>query len=163
MRALIVAAAVAILSGSYAAAQNAGEKPAAEADLVPASRILSQGVFTPKGERIGDVEDLVLDHTGRVKQVVVGVGGFLGIGEKLVAIPFDAVQVKETTPDASRPGMPLPPIQPAMTPGGAATGVMPGGGPGVDTPHTRLVVEMTREQLRAAPEFRTEQATASTR
>lgn len=42
-------------------------------------------------ETIGDVNDFLIDKDGRVTAAVVGVGGFLGIGEKNVAIPFSAV------------------------------------------------------------------------
>ena len=40
------------------------------------------------GQRVGDINDLVFDRTGRITTVVLGVGGFLGIGEKTVAVPF---------------------------------------------------------------------------
>ena len=161
MRGIIVAALLAAASASYAAAGTVGEKPAAGADLTRASRIVAEGVFTPQGERIGDVEDLLLDDTGRLQQLVIGLGGFFGIGERLVAVPFAAVRVKEFAPDLSRSGTAPPPIpppaQPALTLGGAATGAMPGGGSGIDAARSRLVVDMTREQLRAAPEFRADE------
>lgn len=40
------------------------------------------------GEVVGDINDLVFDRTGRINSVVLGVGGFLGMGEKNVAVPF---------------------------------------------------------------------------
>lgn len=44
------------------------------------------------GESIGRVDDVVIDRSGRVSAIVVGVGGFLGIGEKDVGIAFHSVQ-----------------------------------------------------------------------
>ena len=43
------------------------------------------------GERIGDINDLVFDRSGQISTVVLGVGGFLGMGEKNVAVPFSAL------------------------------------------------------------------------
>ncbi|MFX7879338.1 PRC-barrel domain-containing protein, partial [Acinetobacter baumannii] len=44
-------------------------------------------------DNIGEVNSLVLTHDGRVKQVVLGVGGFLGIGEKSVAIDWSDLRL----------------------------------------------------------------------
>jgi hypothetical protein len=41
---------------------------------------------------LGNIKDLVLDENGNVAAVVVGVGGFLGLGEKQVAVDFHALQ-----------------------------------------------------------------------
>ncbi len=39
--------------------------------------------------RVGEIEDLLIDGSGQIRAVVIGVGGFLGLGEKSVAVPFD--------------------------------------------------------------------------
>lgn len=57
-----------------------------------ASNLMRQGVLGSNNERIGDISDLLMSQDGQVVAVLVGVGGFLGIGEKNVAIPFDSVQ-----------------------------------------------------------------------
>ncbi|MBB3950457.1 PRC-barrel domain-containing protein [Aureimonas jatrophae] len=44
-------------------------------------------------ENIGEINDLVVASSGRVEAVLIGVGGFLGIGEKDVGVPFDAVSM----------------------------------------------------------------------
>jgi sporulation protein YlmC with PRC-barrel domain len=49
-------------------------------------------VYNNNNEKIGDVSELILDRNGRIEAVVIGVGGFLGLGEHLVAVPFDQVQ-----------------------------------------------------------------------
>ena len=61
-----------------------------------ASNLMGKSVLGPNNERIGDINDLVLAQDGKVIAVVVGVGGFLGIGEKNVAIPFERVTVAPT-------------------------------------------------------------------
>jgi sporulation protein YlmC with PRC-barrel domain len=52
---------------------------------------LGADVQNGSGERVGDVNDLVFDRSGRISTVVIGVGGFLGMGEKSVAVPFSAL------------------------------------------------------------------------
>jgi sporulation protein YlmC with PRC-barrel domain len=48
-------------------------------------------IVNASGEKIGDVNDLLFDRTGKITTIVIGVGGFLGLGEKRVALPFEAV------------------------------------------------------------------------
>ena len=48
-------------------------------------------VTNQAGENIGDINDVLFDKTGRISTAVIGVGGFLGIGEKSVAVPFSAM------------------------------------------------------------------------
>lgn len=50
-----------------------------------------QNVYDPNDNKIGEVKDMLLDREGKVQAVIVSVGGFLGMGEKDVAVPFDAV------------------------------------------------------------------------
>ncbi len=49
-------------------------------------------VTTKDGQQIGKIANLVFDQEGRIELAVVGIGGFLGIGEKDVAVPFDALK-----------------------------------------------------------------------
>ncbi|MFM9940770.1 MAG: PRC-barrel domain-containing protein [Hyphomicrobiaceae bacterium] len=51
---------------------------------------LGADVQNAAGERVGDINDFLFDATGRITTVVLGVGGFLGMGEKTVGIPFNA-------------------------------------------------------------------------
>jgi sporulation protein YlmC with PRC-barrel domain len=56
-----------------------------------ASKFMGVDIYGTNNEKIGDVKDIVLDHQGVIQAVVIGVGGFLGIGEKNVAVPFKSV------------------------------------------------------------------------
>ena len=49
---------------------------------------IGQAVHNAAGEAIGDINDLVFDRKGQISTVVIGVGGFLSIGEKGVGVPF---------------------------------------------------------------------------
>src|SRR5260221_353843 len=57
-------------------------------DTRRASRIIGSTVYGPDDKSIGDVHDLIIERDGRVSQAVLSVGGFLGIGEKHVAVPI---------------------------------------------------------------------------
>jgi sporulation protein YlmC with PRC-barrel domain len=65
-----------------------------------ATDYMSMNVYGPNNERIGDVSNVLIDDNGKVVAILVGVGGFLGIGEKTVALPFESIKV-------SGPGNPL--------------------------------------------------------
>lgn len=63
-------------------------------DQVLATSVLGKTVYTgadEQGEAIGDVNDVVINADGGAEALVIGVGGFLGIGEKDVAVSFDRV------------------------------------------------------------------------
>jgi sporulation protein YlmC with PRC-barrel domain len=59
------------------------------AEKVLASKLLNESVRNKANESIGDINDVVIDKSGKVASVIVGVGGFLGLGEKDVALSFD--------------------------------------------------------------------------
>ena len=63
------------------------------ADQWLASQFIGHAVTNPAGETIGDINDLLFDKGGKVVNVVIGVGGFLGIGEKNVAIPYGDLSI----------------------------------------------------------------------
>jgi sporulation protein YlmC with PRC-barrel domain len=52
-----------------------------------------QNVYDPSDNKIGEIMDVLVDREGKITALIVGVGGFLGMGEKDVAVPFNAVQV----------------------------------------------------------------------
>lgn len=56
-----------------------------------ASNLVGATIKNAANESVGEVQDLILDHSGRVAYVVVSHGGFIGIGEKLTAVPWDAL------------------------------------------------------------------------
>jgi len=59
-----------------------------------------QNVYDPADSKIGDIEDVLVDRDAKVVALVIGVGGFLGLGEKHVAVPYDAVRM--TTKDSNK-------------------------------------------------------------
>lgn len=61
------------------------------------SKIIGTDVVNSKGEKIGDVEDIVLDAKGNVAYAVVSTGGFLGMGDKMHAVPWSAIRTSTGT------------------------------------------------------------------
>lgn len=59
------------------------------------SNIHEQNVYDPQENKIGEVKDLVLDRSGKITAAIISVGGFLGMGEKDVAVAFDAIHATE--------------------------------------------------------------------
>ena len=57
------------------------------------SKIVGITVYNTAGENIGEVDDLILSNDGRIQNAVLGVGGFLGMGEKLVSVPFSDLKM----------------------------------------------------------------------
>ena len=62
---------------------------------VPASRIIDQDVYDQQNEIIGEVEDMVVKRSGRVKKLVIEYGGFYDLGDRLVGLAFKRSQVRD--------------------------------------------------------------------
>lgn len=70
-----------------------------------ATRIIGQPVYdgtSADANHLGDINDLVVDESGRIAAVIIGVGGFLGIGEKQVAVAYAALQWVVAEDDTER-------------------------------------------------------------
>jgi len=137
-------AALMISSGLAQSTNNADAPkfvPAQTADQWVFSKFKGTDVIGPNDETIGGVNDLLFDKSGKISGVIVGVGGFLGLGQKNVAIDMSAFQ--------------------AM-PGGSST--QAAGTGGNDPTNVKLKVALTKEQLQQAPDFQYfKPATDSTR
>ena len=59
---------------------------------IMASKLIGTRVVSSNNESIGDINDVIVDRNGQAVAAVVGVGGFLGIGEKDVAVPFNSLE-----------------------------------------------------------------------
>jgi sporulation protein YlmC with PRC-barrel domain len=86
---------------------------------IATSKLVGASVYNAQNENIGQIEDLIISSSGSVSTVVIGVGGFLGIGEKKVAMPYSALKAEKG-----------------------------------DNNLLKIVVEGTRESLKAQPDFK---------
>jgi sporulation protein YlmC with PRC-barrel domain len=55
------------------------------------SKIIGSEVRTKSGEKIGDIRDVMVDEYGTIKLAIVSTGGFLGVGDRLLAVPWDVL------------------------------------------------------------------------
>jgi sporulation protein YlmC with PRC-barrel domain len=65
-----------------------------QTNVLSASTLIGNKVYNLEGEKLGDIKDVMLDvDLGRIAYAVLSFGGFLGMGDKLFAIPFEAFRV----------------------------------------------------------------------
>jgi sporulation protein YlmC with PRC-barrel domain len=57
-----------------------------------ASKVVGLNVYNEQNENVGSINDLLMDKSGSVKAAVISVGGFLGMGARLVALPYDKIK-----------------------------------------------------------------------
>jgi sporulation protein YlmC with PRC-barrel domain len=100
MRALIGALAICTVALPAMAQQPAAtqQTPSQQAAPVPASgqwrasKVIGVDVYNQQNEKLGEIEELIIDQSGRVAGAVVGVGGFLGIGEHDIMVPMERLR-----------------------------------------------------------------------
>jgi sporulation protein YlmC with PRC-barrel domain len=98
MKTIAATAALALLIAAPAIAQQSPPSAQAKilhslpADAGTVTNYYKQDVYDPTDNKIGQVVDVLVDQEGRVSALIIGVGGFLGAGEKDVAVPFNAVK-----------------------------------------------------------------------
>jgi len=85
--------------GAYAHHEDADNaQPATMMTTIPEAWTMadwySHSVYDLSDNKLGDIVDVLLDHQGKAAAIMIGVGGFLGLGGKDVAVPFDAVHFK---------------------------------------------------------------------
>jgi sporulation protein YlmC with PRC-barrel domain len=56
------------------------------------SKVAGLSVYNDNNENVGSINDLLMDKSGNIKAAVISVGGFLGVGARLVAVPFDKMK-----------------------------------------------------------------------
>jgi hypothetical protein len=97
-----------------------------------ASKLKGLNVYNGQNEKIGEIAELIVDQTGKVDAVVIGVGGFLGLGEHDVAVPVSELKWETKATGTT----------------GTASASENRGYP------DHAVLNMTKDQLKGAPEFK---------
>ena len=131
------------------------------------SKLVGLDVYNEANEKIGDINEILVDSSGKVAGVVIGVGGFLGMGEHDVAVSMDKLKFVErgaaTTTDRTRAAAPAG----TNTTGSTASTTAPATGTSPATTASaaarsnandwvpeRAVLNMTKEQLKSVPQFK---------
>ena len=93
MKTLALAAAGALIASTAALAQQpAGLLTSVPANTQTVTDWHKQNVYDPQQQKIGEIMDLLVNQSGQIEAAMVGVGGFLGAGEKDVAVTFNAIK-----------------------------------------------------------------------
>ena len=158
----------AIVSGASYAEQAQPAERAAPAATAPAassekmmlknnwraSKLMGLDVYNEANEKLGDINELILDKNGRVNAVVIGVGGFLGMGEHDIAVTMDKLKFIEepirtsstaTTTRETTTGTATAPANTTTTTARVDTN---------DWTPDHAVMSGTKEQLKAMPQFK---------
>ena len=166
---------------SAAFAQTTTTPPAARADattsstatlhqgLWRASKLVGVKVYNESNESLGSINDLIVDKSGNIKNVVIGVGGFLGVGERYIAVSFDKLKwVNEPMRTASTttpPTSTTPPaaggmdssrtVGSASTPTTTTTAPMSSSTSSADNWYPdHAVLSATKDDVKTMPEFK---------
>jgi sporulation protein YlmC with PRC-barrel domain len=97
LKILSVAAMLALMSTASFAQGSEQIQSTVPANAVTVTDWYKQNVYDPKDNKIGEIMDVLVDESGKIETLIVGGGGFVGAGEKDVAVNFSAV--KRTTKD----------------------------------------------------------------
>lgn len=128
-----------------------------------ASKLMGVDIYGPDNEKVGDVTEVLIDKTGKITGVTVGVGGFLGIGTKDVAVKFEEVTwsmqpMASTASGTAATGTNATGTTATGTSGTAATAPRATGtaGTAASTQMDQMYpdhgkINMTKDQLKAAP------------
>src|ERR1700749_3047949 len=120
-----------------------------------ASKVVGLNVYNEKNENVGSINDLLMDKSGSIKAAVISVGGFLGMGARLVAVPFD--KVKFVTEPVAYTGMAGAPnaggARPQNTPTGSTAPQPAKANPWYPD---HALINGTADELKAMPEFKYE-------
>ena len=121
-------------------------------------KLIGVDVYGADNKKIGKIDDILMGHDGKAQAVVIGVGGFLGIGKKDVGVPFSAIEWK--TEPRKVPATDLPPTNPVAP---NTTGQTAGPPPMKETDPAateaiqgypdRAILNATEAQLKGAPDF----------
>jgi sporulation protein YlmC with PRC-barrel domain len=107
------------------------------ATLWRASKLDDVNVYNTANEKVGEIDDVLIDKTGKAMAVVIDVGGFLGMGEHRVALKFADVTFSDT---------------PRIKAAASATGSTMNAATKAKMYPDHAVLNMTKDQLKALPQ-----------
>ena len=130
-----------------------------------ASKVVGVYVYNDSNEKLGSIDELIMNKQGKIDKVIIGVGGFLGVGQRDIAVNFDQLKftdqpVPSTTASTSSPAPSS--TSPSTTPSSTV------GSSSVSSRTTadewypdHAVMSATKDQLKSMPEFKYTESTSS--
>lgn len=122
-----------------------------------ASKVVGLYVYNEANERLGSINELLMDSSGKVSMAVIGVGGFLGIGESDIAVNFDQLKfvnepMKTSSTSSTPPAGGSTSGTVGTTSSSTTTTTTTSSKPSINPDHAKL--SMSKEQLKALPKFK---------
>ena len=143
LRKVVTATAFGAILLTGALAQDKNFISEQKSDQFLATKFKGTDVIGTDNQKIGDVNDILFDKSGKIHALVIGVGGFLGLGAKDVALSMESFEV-----------MPA-----SATSAGSNTGATTGST--ADGTNIKLKLSMTKDELKNAPDFKAYQPPAA--
>lgn len=122
------------------------------------SKVIGLNVYNGQNENIGSINDLLMDKSGSIKAAVISVGGFLGMGSRLVALPYEKLKFSEqpvasSSASASNTTGAKPPASSSTTTGSTATQPASASKSNPWYPD-HAMLNATKDELKKMPEFK---------
>lgn len=126
--------------------------PRAQGDMWRASKLQGLDIYNDKNEKIGDINEILLDKSGKIAGVVIGVGGFLGMGEHDVMVEFGKLQFVNEPVRTSSTSTTTPTTGAANRP--ATTTTSANNNDRKWYPDHAVMAGATKESLKSMPQFK---------
>ena len=134
-------------------ADTVAVRPAAQSGQWRASKLVGLNVYNEQNEKLGDISEILLDKSGKVEGVIIGVGGFLGMGQRDIKVEMSKLKFVDE------------PVKSSSTTTTTTTGTGAGASrPATTTtttssdkkwyPDHAVLSGATKDQLKAMPEFK---------
>jgi sporulation protein YlmC with PRC-barrel domain len=123
-------------------------------------KMIGLDVYNQNDEKLGDISELLVDQTGKIQTAILGVGGFLGVGERMVAVNFDQLKfvdhpveakMASSTQTSTSTTKNADSAPQATT--GSATAARPARSANEQWYPDHAVINVTADQLKAMPQF----------
>ena len=128
-------------------AQSTTPKP--QGEMWRSSKVIGLNVYNDKNEKLGDINEILIDKSGKVDGIVIGVGGFLGMGEHDIMVEMSKLKfVNEPARTSSTA---------ASTTSGSGSANRPATTTSADHkwyPDHAILAGATKESLKAMPQFK---------
>ncbi len=147
---------------SSSMSQSSMSQPMSHKGQWRSSKVIGVNVYNANNENLGEINELLVDQSGKVQAVVIGVGGFLGMGERYVAIPFEKLQwsnepVRSASASKSTTGSGMAPSGSSSTTTGSATTGSASSSTNASGDQwypDHAILNVSKDELKSMPEFK---------
>jgi sporulation protein YlmC with PRC-barrel domain len=135
-------------------ADTAAAKPASQSGQWRASKLVGLNVYNDQNEKLGDISEILLDKSGKVEGVIIGVGGFLGMGQRDIKVEMSKLKFVDEPPKAAATSTTQTTGTGANRPAAQTTTTTRTSSDKKWYPDHAVLSGATKDQLKAMPEFK---------